>query len=212
MKLGDIKIEALKLMFINMGDDIGIENLEAISQDETYRSYLVNMPGAINRCFANIEEKRVLPSKSKVLTHSEGGGSGRFLRFNLGKIISDFFDIDRIVKETDEGEYNGDYDYITEGDVLVLDGYRECDGVTYTVIYKPKIARITSTTSNDTEIKVPDNIAAYIPYFLKGDLYRDDEPNEASEARNWYEQAMNEIYLKKEHKTTKIKSIYSQTE
>lgn len=211
MKLGDIKIEALKLMFINMGDDIGIENLETISQDETYRSYLVNMPGAINRCFANIEEKRVLPSKSKVLTHSRGIASGGFLRFKLSE-IPDFFDIERIAKETDDGEYDGDYDYTVEGDTLVLDRYEEGDGITYTVIYKPTIERVTYLTDDNTEIAIPNNIAANIPYFLKGDLYRDDEPNEASEARNWYEQAMNEIYLKKEHKTTKIKSIYSQTE
>ena len=45
MKLGDIKIEALKLMFVNMGDDIDIESLETYAQDEIYKSYLVNMPG-----------------------------------------------------------------------------------------------------------------------------------------------------------------------
>ena len=79
MKLGDIKIEALKLMFVNMGDDIDIESLETYAQDEIYKSYLVNMPGAINRCFASIEEKRVLPSKSRTLQRSEALASGRAL-------------------------------------------------------------------------------------------------------------------------------------
>lgn len=212
MKLGDIKIEALKLMFVNMGDDIDIESLETYAQDEIYKSYLVNMPGAINRCFASIEEKRVLPSKSRTLQRSEALASGGFVRFDIASLISDFFDIDRIVRETSDGDYEGDCDYTTEGDTLVLDRYEEEDGVTYTVLYKPTIERITSSTDDNTEIAIPNNIAAYIPYFLKGDLYRDDEPNEASEARNWYEQAMNEIYLKKEHKTNRIKSVYSQTE
>ena len=49
MKLGEIKIEALKLMFINEGDDIDIGSLELLAQDEIYKNYLVNMPGAINR-------------------------------------------------------------------------------------------------------------------------------------------------------------------
>jgi hypothetical protein len=184
MKLGDIKIEALKLMFVNMGDDIDIESLETYAQDEIYKSYLVNMPGAINRCFASIEEKRVLPSKSRTLMRSEALASGGFVRFDLASLISDFFDIDRIVRETYDGDYDGDCDYTTEGDALVLDRYEEGDGVTYTVLYKPTIERITSLTDDNIEIAIPNNIAAYIPYFLKGDLYRDDEPNEASEARN----------------------------
>ncbi len=213
MKLGDIKVEALKLMFINVRDDIDIENLDVLARNETYRDYLINMPGAINRCFASIEEKRVLPSKSRTLQRSEARVSGRFVRFDLVfPLISDFFDIDRIVKETSEGDYDGDCDYTMEGNTLVLDRYEEDDGITYTVIYKPKIPRITSTNSNYADIGVPDNIAAYIPYFIKGDLYRSDEPDEAGEARNWYEQAMNEVYLKKEHKTNQTKSVYSQVE
>ena len=59
---------------------------------------------------------------------------------------------------------------------------------------------------------IPENIASSIPYFIKGDLYRDDEPNEASEARNWFEAAIEEILLKKISKANKVKSVYSQTE
>lgn len=239
MKLGDIKIEALKLMFANVNEDLYVDNLGIYERDETYRGYLVNMPGAINRCFASIEEKRVLPSKTRTLKCSDAKreecltceekdtvcqekcnscryGCRRshspFVRFDLADLISDFFDIDRIVMETEDGDYDGDCDYMTEGDTLVLEQYRKCDGITYTVIYKPTIPRVTATTSNNTDIAVPDNIAAYIPYFLKGDLYRDDEPNEASEARNWYEQAMSEIVAKQARKTNSVKSVYSQTE
>ena len=58
MKLGDIKIQALKLMFVNYNDDISIDSLPTLSTDQNYGSYLVNMPGSINRCFASIEEKK----------------------------------------------------------------------------------------------------------------------------------------------------------
>ena len=212
MKYGEIKIESLKLMFLNMGDDIDIEGLETYAQDDTYKGYLVNMPGAINRCFSSIEEKRVLPSKSKAVQRSEGLASGGFIRFDLPSLIADFYDIERIVSETSDGEYNGDCDYQREGDVLVLERYEEDDDVEYTVIYKPSIERVSSTTDDYKEIEIPNNIASYIPYFVKGDLYRDDEPNEASEARNWFEQAMEEIFLKKINKVNKVKSLYSQTE
>ena len=212
MKLGDIKIETLKLMFTNAGDDIDIDTLEKYAQDENYKGYLVNMPGAINRCFASIEGKRVLPSKSRTLQRKEALASGGYVRFDIASLIPNFFDIERVVRETSDGDYEGNCEYMTEGDTLVLKNYEEDDGVTYTVIYKPKIDRVTSSTDDNTEIDIPDDIAAYIPYFVKGDLYREDEPNEASEARNWYEQAMNEISSKKEWKVGRIKTVYSQTE
>lgn len=211
MKYGDIKIEALKLMFINMGDDITVDKLDTYAQDDTYSGYLVNMPGSVNRCFSVLESRGVLPPESKTLTASDGIASGAFIRFNLPSLIENFYDIDRVVSETSDGEYCGDCDYQTEGDTLVLERYDDED-ITYTVLYRPTIPRVDSLTDDDWEIPVPENIAALIPYFVKGDLYRDDEPNEASEARNWFEAGIEEILLRKTNKVSRVKTIYSQTE
>lgn len=210
MKLGDIKIEALKLMFVNYNVDFQIEELEQLALDENYGSYLVNMPGAINRCFSSLEEKGVLPVKSYALKPSEALASGSFLRFDLASLINDFFDIERIVYENDNGEYVGDYEYQREGNVIVLSNIG-C-GEYYTVLYKPKLERITALTDDNLELAIPNDIASHIPYFVKGDLYRDDEPNEASEARNWYEAAMEAILATKVNKVNKVQNIYSQTE
>jgi hypothetical protein len=211
MKYGDIKIEALKLMFINMGDDITVDKLDTYAQDDTYSGYLVNMPGSVNRCFSVLESRGVLPPESKTLTASDGVASGAFIRFNLPSLIENFYDIDRVVSETSDGEYCGDCDYQTEGDTLVLERYDDED-ITYTVLYRPTIPRVESLTDDDWVIPVPENIAALIPYFVKGDLYRDDEPNEASEARNWFEAGIEEILLRKTNKVSRVKTIYSQTE
>ena len=211
MKYGDIKIEALKLMFINMGDDITVDKLDTYAQDDTYSGYLVNMPGSVNRCFSVLESRGVLPPESKTLTASDGVASGAFIRFNLPSLIENFYDIDRVVSETSDGEYCGDCDYQTEGDTLVLERYNDKD-ITYTVLYRPTIPRVESLTDDDWEIPVPENIAALIPYFVKGDLYRDDEPNEASEARNWFEAGIEEILLRKTNKVSRVKTVYSQTE
>lgn len=211
MKYGDIKIEALKLMFVNMGDDITADKLETYEQDETYNAYLVNMPGSINRCFSVLESKGVLPSESKTLTASEGVASGAFIRFGLSSLINNFYDIDRVVSETADGEYCGDCDFRTEGDTLVLERFNDED-VTYTVLYRPTIPRVESVTDNEWKVPVPENIASLIPYFVKGDLYRDDEPNEASEARNWFESGIEEIVSRKTNKINRVKTVYSQTE
>lgn len=210
MKLGDIKIEAMKLMFVNYNIDFHIDELESLSQDESYGSYLVNMPGAINRCFSSLEEKGVLPVKAYALREEDGLVSGAFIRFDLDTLIEDYFDIVRIVCEDSRGNYEGDYDYQMEGHTLVLAAPSE--GESYQVLYKPRLERINAMTSNDTELPIPENIASHIPYFIKGDLYRDDEPNEASEARNWYEAAMEADLESKVDKVSKIKTVYSQTE
>ena len=60
MKLGEIKIEALKLMFAGNGQDYNdpdINQLERMKQQQEYKDYLGSMNGSINRCFAVLEER-----------------------------------------------------------------------------------------------------------------------------------------------------------
>lgn len=208
MKLGDIKIEALKIMFVNYNTDLTIDELDNAMQDENYGSYLVNMPGAINRCFSVLEERRVLPIKSYTLSPSQGFASGSFIRFNLEELIDDYFDIDRLVCEK-EKSYDGNVDFRMEGNVLVLP---LIDDEVYTVMYYPALERVNSETDNETELKIPNKIAAHIPYFIKGDLYRDDEPDEANESRNWFEAAIQSIVNTKQAHSGRIENKYSQTE
>ena len=211
MKLGEIKLEALKIMFANYNHDITIEGLVECYADENYGSYLINMPGSINRCLSVIENKGVLPSKRVVLEATRGVASGQFIRFDLFSMVPDLYIIERVIKEDTYGFYNGDYQYQLEGEVLVLD--RPCENETYTLIYKPSLPRITQDSSDINELQgVPNNIACHIPYFIKGDLFREDEPNEASEARNWFEQAMDEIQHSQINRVNQVQSIYTQTE
>ena len=209
MNLGEIKIQPLKLMFVNYNDDIYIEDIYALSTDQNYGSYLVNMTGSINRCFSSIEEKRVLPVKSYTLHYSDGEADNSFFRFNLNALIPDFFDIERLIYQH-KGIYCGDMDYQREADILVLKN--PCAEGTYRLLYYPKIARIDSLADNQMELDIPNGIAEQIPYFIKGDLYRDDEPNEASEARNWFEAAMDAIITGRTNRTGRVCTKYSLAE
>ena len=164
MKLGEIKIQALKLMFVNYNDDISIEDIYALSTDQNYGSYLVNMTGSINRCFSSIEEKRVLPVKSYTLHYSDGEADNSFFRFNLNALIPDFFDIERLIYQH-KGIYCGDMDYQREADILVLKN--PCAEGTYRLLYYPKIARIDSLADNQMELDIPNGIAEQILTLLK---------------------------------------------
>lgn len=208
MKLGDIKIEALKLMFVSEETEFHADILEELMLDEEYRIYLANMPGAINRCFAAIEEKRILPSRCYAPDLNEGVESGLHWRFDLGR-IPQFGKLDRVVRESEYGGYDPSCSYQREETVLVLPRLASYEH--YKILYKPQIPRITLGTDNNTELEIPENIAVHIPLYIKGDLYRDDEPGEAAEARNWFEAAMNELARGADtagHQTS-VRSIYS---
>jgi hypothetical protein len=107
-----------------------------------------------------------------------------------------------------EEAYIGDLDYRREGNVLVLQ-YFDRDG-TYRALYYPRIKRLNDLSGYLEEVEIPDEIACLIPYFIKGDLYRDDEPNEASEARNWFEQGLDELSLQRAEKYGSVLTVFSQ--
>lgn len=211
MKLGEIKVATLKLLFVGYENDISIADLSELTLDENYKSYLYGMNDSINRAFSSIEEKGVLPSKSFSINKEDGEIDGKFLRFDLKKLIEDYFSIDRVVYQNSNGEYKGHYEYQLEEDVLVLRDF-DAANESLRVLYKPTLERITNDTDNELELDIPNSIASQIPLFIKGDIYREDEPNEASEARNWFESAMNELHKNKTTNIGRVKKIFSQTE
>ena len=205
MKLGEIKIEALKLMYTNGTHDISVEDISELKQNEDYSDYLINMTGSLNRCFSDLENKRVLPLKRYTLPEtSEKCG---FLRYELDKLIPDLSDIERVVYSNAYGEYEPKADYHTEGGVLVLRGI-DFDDEMYSVLYRPRLARVTSFSDDEAELDIPENIAVFIPYFIKGDLYVGDEPSEAEDAGLKYESAMAALRETYSHHTGSVISTY----
>lgn len=201
MTLGEIKVEALKIMFAAYSNDFSVGELEHIARDDNYASYLADMVGSINRCFANIENKGVL--KSKCILLENGTESEYTVSYDLDS-IDDFYRLERVIAEKD-GLYFPSVEYVIEGNKLVL--FEK--GCTYKLVYKPRIKRITPETSDGENIGVDDSIAVLIPYYIKGDVYRDDEPAEAAEARNWYEAAISEISQHDTGKQAFVHSVYS---
>ena len=208
MKLGEVKIEALKIMFADYTDDLALDNLADLKTDENYGRYVNSMPGAINRCFSRLEDSNAVPVKKFVLTEDLGTISNNRIRFDLSAIISDFGNVDRIIYET-ATEYEGNCEYIMETNSIIVLPYRGGD---YTIIYSPTLTRITAGTAEDTELELPDKIASIIPYFIKGDLFREDEPAEASEARNLFELSLEAANTEIKRRQTSVRAVFSQTE
>lgn len=201
MKLGEIKIEALRLMFAgNLGYKLTADNLTNLITDDNYNVYLYGMIGAINRCLADIEAKKVLPVKVAKVTANEMNGN----TLDLTK-IPDYSSLCAVTHR--DGVY--EEMFVKRGNQLSLPKIQSNDDY-YEVYYYPRLERITDNTDNTAElVGVPDEIARLIPYYIKGEVYREDDPNEAGEARNWYEYGL-EAYIQKEAPSqTAIVSWYS---
>ena len=82
--------------------------------------------------------------------------------------------------------------YFREGDSILFERFNL--SALYTLLYRPSIRRINAGTQDDYEVsEIPDRMACYLPYALKAELFRNDDPDEAEVARAVFEQAMAEI-------------------
>lgn len=183
MTLGDIKAQALQLM--GFEEDVAADNVEDYAEDENWAPLLRQMWSAVNRCLTDLETKRVLPLRRDPLPAPTGRGTWRRFRYDE---IEGLAEVVRLVVETN---YSVDDDHpflLEEGGTLRVNDYD--DTANYAVLYRPALPRLTVNSGNDTVIPVPEVLAAAIPYFVKSEVYRVDEPAEAAEARNFYEAAV----------------------
>jgi hypothetical protein len=183
MTLGDIKAQALQMM--GFDEYVDANNVDDFAEDDNFGPLLRQMWSAVNRCFADLETKRVLPLQRASLPSPTGKGTWR--RFDYSG-ISDLFEVVRLVMETNYG-VDDDHPFLLEaGGTLRVNDYD--DSANYVVLYRPKLKRLTACTDNSTEIDLPEALAAAVPYFVKSEVHRFDEPDEAGEARNFYEAAV----------------------
>lgn len=204
MTVADIKIQTLKLMGIN-NEDISPAILNELYSDENYKDYLSQMPPAITRAMNRIKTAGVIPQK----TYTEGpiSENKRIIRYELSTLIPDFSKLRRVVVEDQYG-YNNNYPYTFEGANVVLVNLHK--GCSVTFIYEPKMPVVTSVTSDATEIPLPDELACIIPYSVKADIYEQDEPELATQARNIFEGMLAEYWPQEQNVVVDIESVYQQ--
>ncbi len=187
--IGDVKVAALKLMFTNYGDKItsvdgdGYDNISNLEYDAEYGKYLVNMNECINRAVTRLSAVGVLPVKSKQINLQKGNKAERI---DLKENITDFYRLIKIIKEEGD-EYIPDYPYYMEGDgtIRVSAQNKDCALI---ILYEPKERLITDGTPNTAVFEnVPDELALLIPYFIKAELFEEEQPELATQARNIFE-------------------------
>ena len=163
------------------------------------------MPPAITRALNRIKTAGAVPQKS--YSADALAENKRIAKYDLNALISDFSKLRRVIIESAVG-YCGNYPYTFEGVYVVLFGLRI--GQTVTFIYDPKMPVITTLTPDSTEIPLPDELAALLPYFVKADVYEQDEPELATQARNIFELMLAEYIPQEQNVESEIASVYTQ--
>lgn len=205
MTLGAIKAEALRMMQVDI--DVDENNVHIVEEDEGFRMYYSGIPGALNRAFSNLEARRVLPKKRAELTDARVL-PGRVALFSLDKVPC-FFAPARLVV-IGEHYMNENCPFSYEAGYITVCQYDK--DARYELLYYPAINRVTNLTLNSTGIDLPEQLAEALPYFIKAELYRMDEPGEANDARNWYEAAVEQYALSMTNGVqTKVESIWEET-
>lgn len=207
MKLGEIKLEALRIMNINNDSPLYLDKIETLVNEKRYGKYLNNMFNAINKAIDIINHRRVLPQKKvqlSTLLHSEGKVNNRYKTDSL----KDFLSISRIVYES-ESQYFQRVPYAKEADELVILSQYEPEYLS--LIYDSKIANITDANSDKEEIPgLPENLARLIPYYIKFELYQEDEPDLALNAKGTFDQGIESLRVYDDvQEEFNIENVYS---
>lgn len=202
MTLADLKVQSLLLLNIN-DIKISVENLEDVESDDNYKDLFSRMPAAIMRAMNRIKAAGVIPKK----TYNAGiiEENTNIARYDLSTEISDFSKLVRVVV-SGNNFYCGNYPYTFEGINVVLFGLRKGWNVTF--IYEPKMPFINIVSDNATEIPLPEELVSIIPYFVKADIYEQDEPELSTQARNIFEGMLAAYVPQEENVEAFVESVY----
>ena len=203
MTKGDLIVKCLKLLNENDGEQI---DPLVVSELSEYKERTVNIVPSINRALNRLAEMKKLPVKKFTIN---------YLKENKNKSITVEEEITKdILSIANIFSFNEDYgltdtnvSYFFEGDVLILPNLTYDEH--YTVFYNPKPVYLTEADLDTKEIEYPNYIIDCIPYFVKADLYEEDDPNLAVLARNLFESYANQIPTRNISTMRGIKDVYN---
>jgi hypothetical protein len=234
MKIWEIKAQALRLMFADT--DVSFSEAEfnngtgTIYNNSNTKEKLVRMNDSIRRAIDLYYQYKGEPTlyTDDVTLHTSGDTTYNYLTST--SVSSDNFQfptrIDLFLYETQsdntlklikqENEISYDF-FETLGQIQFFEtDYTDyITNYEYTpkfrVWYKAKKTNLPAAPSDteydlDTLGVVPSDVQRMIPYFIKGELYEEDEPNIALQARQLYIQYLMGLRKKFNKTQTKVKS------
>ncbi len=204
---GELITACVKLMYDN---DTEMIDTTTVSENPEYSSRTVNIIESINRAFSEVAKAEYLPKKKIIIDLDVEfvEKDEYYTKYDLSKLADDIYKINNITFQ-DGARYYSNIGIRLEGEyTLVL---KTVSSGKYIVTYNPMFSERLSYEMPDTQeiLTVPEDIIDIVPYFVKGDLYEDDDPDTALMSTNKFHS-----YLANRPRQgftqTKIKTVYSQ--
>lgn len=201
MTFADIKIAALKLMNATYSNIVAA-NIADYYDDTNMNDYLYQMNESINRCFDRLLNDQIAPQEIVEVEDYTTTTADGFISMDLTQ-ITDFYRLDRVIY-SNTGYYEPNHEFLLEGDTLIL-ADKEGD---YKLVYTKTMPYFTDATTDATTVDLPDEILRLVPYFIKGELFEEEDANLAAVAMNIFEQRLLQIKKKKERHQTKVVDVF----
>lgn len=190
MKYIDIKKDALRLMGIIP------DTVENEYDTSKIRTYLIGMNNSILRAIDRMKSLSLIPPKIIELNAREKNENATYSLSELG-ISGEITEVLKLeglsLKEADFVVINGSISLYVE------------KGRKYFIKYIP---HNTTNISDNDESDIPDELARLIPYFIKADLYEEEEPSLAITSRNMFEGYLKEYADKVDLTERCVKAVY----
>lgn len=179
----DIQIYTLQKMFAITGD--------TLEENTTTVPYIKSMPQVAN------EALRLLCTSGKFITKShdiiqDGNGSGVVVKHDMSALVDDFYSFgsNKVFLEL-EDDYRPTTDYLVEGKSTIV--LRTKQKGKWTVYYNAYPQEIKKTTPGTTILDLDPEVAVLLPLYMASQLYKDDDTGLATQWRNEFEVAKDQL-------------------
>lgn len=202
MKLWEIKAQALRLMFADTDIEFSFDEFEnnSIYENANTREKLVRMNDSIRRAidlYYHYHGEEILTMNSPLLVVEKNEETGEYIQYFLETPLIDVLRIDLLRKDNIGGdnfilnEFMQNVSFIRQGDKCVLEKFVvEPERFVLRIWYKQKRYSIPEMVEELTfdilDAQIPEEIQRKIPFYIKGELYEEDEADVAQSAKNEY--------------------------
>lgn len=208
MLLGEIKIQALSLMYPDMCaryDDSTMSEVEnavyELKADHNFSGLLEAAVGSINRAFSVIEERGLSGVKcaDKCLSACERTKDGRVIITPT----EDFLALERLLC------HKGDKTYACFAESFGNKIHTSTVGEVYTIVYREKIPRVKRVTSDSYEVELENGLCEAIPYFVASELFGREDAEAAQSLRESFYKVLDGCERRSSHCDQCFQIIYS---
>lgn len=161
---------------------------------------------SINRALLRLSELKKLPQSEYTVSYDEKYRN-KPIKVNTD-IVNDMVNINNIIlMNEEEGYIQSNVSYFIEGKYLILPPLGREEH--YVIFYEPPIEWVLEVDEDVTPLKYPDYVLNCIPYFVKADIFEEDNPTLANLARNIFETYASQIPVKNKSTMRGVIDVYS---